>query len=98
MVFLFDCCYSSNVKQSVGFRGSSIPLASFEESSGEGIIFITATKSFQLAREDDDLGHGVFTRYLVEGLKDGKADRDNTGYITIDELYNYTYEMVKKYA
>lgn len=96
VVFLFDCCYSGNVKQSVGFRGSSIPLASFEESSGEGIIFITATKSFQLAREDDDLGHGVFTRYLVEGLKDGKADRDNTGYITIDELYNYTYEMVKK--
>jgi hypothetical protein len=36
----------------------------------------------------------VFTRYLVQGLRDGSADLDGDGDITIDELYTYVHDRV----
>jgi len=35
-----------------------------------------------------DAGHGVFTYYLLEGLR-GKADLNRDGVIKVDELYTY---------
>ena len=40
-----------------------------------------------------DLGHGVFTYYLLDGLK-GKADLDADGIITVDEAYTYVSKKV----
>jgi uncharacterized caspase-like protein len=40
-------------------------------------------------------GQGVFTYYLLEGLK-GKADADKNGVVTVREAYDYTYQRVVK--
>ncbi len=37
-----------------------------------------------------------FTRYLVEGLKTGKADTDNDGFIDVDEWFKYAYYRVRE--
>jgi hypothetical protein len=36
----------------------------------------------------------VFTRHLVTGLRDGSADLDKDGNITLDELYRYVHDRV----
>jgi hypothetical protein len=45
--------------------------------------------------EKDDLQHGVFTYYLLEGLR-GAADSDRDGMITVDEAYRYVSEKVPR--
>jgi YVTN family beta-propeller protein len=59
---------------------------------------LTASDATQYAFEGSTI-HGeatesVFTRHLVAGLRDGSADLDHDGDITLDELYSYVYERV----
>ena len=49
---------------------------------------MTASGANEVSAEDENLQHGVFTYYLLEGLK-GAADADNDGLITVDEAYRY---------
>jgi len=42
-----------------------------------------------------ELGHGIFTYYLVEGLK-GAADLNKDGIVTVQELYEYLEQQVAK--
>jgi uncharacterized caspase-like protein len=51
-------------------------------------VIITASDANELSMERDDMKHGVFTYYLLEGLR-GKADLDGDGVITVDEIYRY---------
>ena len=39
----------------------------------EGIIVFTASAAGEVSQEFPDMGHGVFTYYMLEGLE-GKAD------------------------
>jgi uncharacterized caspase-like protein len=51
-------------------------------------VIITASDANEVSVERDELKHGVFTYYLLEGLR-GKADLDKDGVITVDEVYRY---------
>ena len=42
-----------------------------------------------------DLGHGIFTHYLVEGLN-GDADVDRNGIVTLQEIYEYVRQHVEQ--
>ncbi|QZZ21609.1 caspase family protein [Leptothermofonsia sichuanensis E412] len=44
----------------------------------------------QLSWELADLGHGIFTYHLIQGIEGGAADP--RGHITIDKLYDYVFE------
>jgi uncharacterized caspase-like protein len=57
-------------------------------SQGRGRVVLTASDANEVTVESDDLRHGVFTYYLLEGLR-GKADLDGNGIITVDEVYRY---------
>lgn len=93
-VFIIDSCYSGAAKES--YRGGApVPNESFADfASGPGKIIISASQTFGGARESKDLGHGVFTHYLVKGLE-GEADDGEDPYISIDKLYKYISEKVK---
>ncbi len=56
-------------------------------------MVLTASRASEVSEEREDLGHGVFTYYLLEGLK-GKADLDGDGVITVDEIYTYVSKKV----
>jgi YVTN family beta-propeller protein len=96
-VLVLDCCYSG------AFPAGRIAKADTEAHAldtlrGQGRTVLTASDAMQYSFEGDQL-HGqatssVFTRCLVEGLRDGSADLDRDGNVTLDELYAYVYERV----
>src|SRR3954462_7128749 len=96
-VLVLDCCYSG------AFPAGRITKAdtavhTLERFQGRGRTVLTASDATQYSFEGDrargEAPQSVFTRYLVAGLRDGSADLDNDGDITIDELYGYVYERV----
>lgn len=97
IVLILDCCYSGAFP--AGYTAKADTEAhSLDKLQGQGRTVLTASDSMQYSFEGDQL-HGdgarsVFTRCLVEGLRDGSADLDRDGNITLDELYAYVYERV----
>lgn len=69
---------------------------SFEETDG-GIALLMSSKPEELSLEDHGLRQGVFTYYLLRGMK-GAADSNNDYIVSIKELYNYVYAKVREYT
>lgn len=92
LVFLADACYSgASGGRTVSVSGLRANLSDrFLErlAAGKGKVIITASGANEVSVEKDALAHGVFTYYLLEGLR-GAADADADGLITVDEAYGY---------
>lgn len=87
VVVILDCCYSG----AAGIKGNNLKeiLAS---SSGSGTVILSSSSEFDIAKEDEKLEHGVFTHYLIEGLKSGAVLGDGNGDIALVDLYTYAHE------
>ncbi|MBK8491764.1 MAG: caspase family protein [Saprospirales bacterium] len=70
--------------------------AAFEESSG-GLALLLSSKNEEYSLEDGGLRSGVFSHYLISGLK-GAADFDGNKLITIGELFAYVEQKVQAYT
>ena len=97
LIFIVDACYSgASGGRTVGAGGLRATLSdSFLErlAAGRGKVIITASAANEVSVEKDELQHGVFTYYLLEGLRGG-ADLDRDGMVTVDEAYRYVSEKV----
>lgn len=97
LVFVADACYSgASGGRTVSITGMRANLSDrFLErlAGGKGKVIITASSANEVSVEKDELGHGVFTYYLVQGLR-GPADTDADGLISVDEAYRYVSEKV----
>ncbi len=107
VVLLLDCCYGGAFAQGSRVRaaGDINVLDSFPQGrlgGGRGRAVITASSAMEYAFEGDRLGDdqrrrpSVFTTALVEGLETGEADRDEDGWISLDELYDYVFDKVQE--
>ena len=54
----------------------------------KGRAIVTASRPGEVSLELPELGHGIFTYYLIEGLK-GAADLNRDGIVSLQELYEY---------
>ena len=61
----------------------------------KGRAIITASRSTEVSLELPELGHGVFTHYLIEGLR-GAGDGNRDGIVTLQELYEYVEGQVSR--
>jgi hypothetical protein len=99
IIFIADSCYSgASGGRTVSFSEirSNISDAFLDRIiGGKGTIIITASGANEVSVENEKFRHGVFTHYLLEGLK-GKADTDNDSLITVDEVYRYVSDQVPK--
>ena len=102
VIVLTDACHSGGISTEIATRGMGTvennlinQYLSDLSKSKEGIIVFTASQSGESSQELDKFGHGVFTHFLLQGLK-GDADRNNDYSITIGELMDYVEEMVKR--
>ena len=65
---------------------------------GEGRVVLTSSTSTQYSFEQQGAELSVYTRYLIEGIETGAADRDNDGVISVDELHEYAKQKVQEAA
>jgi uncharacterized caspase-like protein len=92
-LFILDACQSSGALQAVVMRGAAEEKAIAQLARSTGTHWLTAAGSEQFASEFTQLGHGVFTYVLLEGLA-GKADINGNGTITVKEIDAYLQETV----
>jgi hypothetical protein len=91
-VVILDCCYSGAFAE--GWQPKSGGAVDIKrELGGEGRAILTSSTALQKSFEHE--GSGIYTRFLVEGLETGAADRDGTGTISILELHDYAKEKVQ---
>ncbi|MFB7655959.1 MULTISPECIES: caspase family protein [unclassified Streptomyces] len=96
-VLILDCCYSGAFPAGMLAKGDT-DVHTLERFKGRGRTVLTASDAAQYSFEGDRR-HGsaprsVFTGHLVQGLRDGSADLDGDGDITLDELYSYVHDKV----
>jgi uncharacterized caspase-like protein len=60
-----------------------------------GMALLTASSASEASIEGEKWKHGVFTYYLLEGLR-GKADADGDRFVTVRELFDYVYREVSE--
>ncbi|MEX1140595.1 MAG: caspase family protein [Bacteroidota bacterium] len=102
VVVLSDACHSGGISVDVATRGldvtSSNPINQYLAElarTKDGMVVFTASAAGEVSQEFPELGHGVFTYYLLEGLK-GAADTNNDLLVTVNELMGYVEEQVKR--
>ncbi len=102
VVILTDACHSGGVGEGLatkGLEGAELNLINRYLAdlgrSKDGTVVFTASQPGELSQELDKFQHGVFTYYLLEGLK-GKADFNNDYVVTITELMDYVEDQVKR--
>ncbi|AKG20688.1 nSTAND1 domain-containing NTPase [Calothrix sp. 336/3] len=64
-------------------------------SQTQGFYALLSCDNHQQSWEFPELGHGVFTYFLMQGLQGAAAD--NQGQISIDSLYRYVYHKTLQY-
>ena len=62
-----------------------------------GVAVFYACSPGEYAREDPDLGHGVFFNFIIEGLR-GAADMDNDGKVMLPELEYHAKRRVSDFV
>lgn len=101
-VCIADACHSGSLNQGLAAKGPT-PVTMLSryyralEASDGGIALLMSSKSEELSLEDHGLRQGVFTYYLLKGLK-GDGDQDRDGLVTIRELYTYVHAKVREYT
>lgn len=89
-VTILDACATGNIERSKG--GSHIPaLQSNLNHDVQGRVYLSSTSRLELAQESDKIGGSIFTHYLTSGMR-GAADASGDGDITLDELYQFTFQ------
>ena len=87
MLFLVDACYGG--LSAVGFRGLDANTTTNyidKITKDKARQIITAGGRGEQVVEKSEWGHSAFTLNLIRALEDGKADLNDDGYITAEEL------------
>ncbi len=94
-VVILDCCHSGAFSKGMTAKdGGTVNV--LPKLGGEGRAILTASDSTKYAFEQEGFELSLYTHFLVEGLEKGAADQDGDGEISVDELYEYVKEKVKK--
>jgi uncharacterized caspase-like protein len=106
VIIIADACHAAGVGQAFDVavrsdRGLLINqinygLQNLTEIS-EGICVISASRDREFSIEGREWGggHGVFSYYLIEGLK-GAADFDKSGSVSVGEITLYVSQQVRR--
>jgi uncharacterized caspase-like protein len=83
-VIILDCCHSG----AADIKGDCL-VKTLSDTSGSGTFVLSATTGANVAKEAHEFENGIFTHFLLDGLRNGDADLGGDGFIDIIELYEY---------
>lgn len=93
-MFVLDACQSGGALEAFNTRGATREKAIAQLARSTGTFFLLASGAVQFASEARELGHGIFTYALIEGI-DGMADGGGQDKkITANELKGYVEDRV----
>jgi hypothetical protein len=98
VVVFLDACYSGaaggRTFASRRTRSAAVDDLFLERlTRSKGRAIVTASRPAELSVELPELGHGIFTYYLTEGLR-GAGDLNRDGIVSLQELYEYVEQQV----
>jgi hypothetical protein len=93
VVAFLDTCYSGaaggRTFAARRTRAATLDAAFLDRlAQAKGRAIITASRPSEVSIELPELGHGLFTYYLLQGLR-GAADADHDRIVSLQELYQY---------
>jgi hypothetical protein len=98
VIAFLDSCYSGaaggrtfSSKKTRAPHLDDLFLERLTRSKGRAIL--TASRPAEVSIELPELGHGIFTYFLAEGLR-GAADLNRDGIVTLQEVYEYVEQQV----
>lgn len=80
LLLVLDCCFSGGMgarglSSPLRARDSSTPEIRLQQMAGEGRVVMTASTAEERAFEDQRIGHGLLTYYLMEALQGAEEAR-----------------------
>ncbi|MBK7406909.1 MAG: caspase family protein [Saprospirales bacterium] len=98
-LLIADACHSGSLLAMKGgeVKGIMENYYSTLAQAEPGTALIMSSKSEETSLESSGLRQGVFSHFLIRGLK-GEADADRNRVVSVQELFDYVTENVKKYT
>jgi hypothetical protein len=97
VILILDCCYSGRVGEAFLKSGVDDQLQQAQQiQGGRGIYILTASTGLQVAQEKEGDEYSLLTKHVLEGIKDGNADPDGKGFVSIDDVYRYAVAEMRK--
>jgi hypothetical protein len=93
-----DACHAGSMQEQKGFLGSSqTDFYQNSQSDQSDFAMLLSSTSSENSAEADRLQQSVFSYYLIKGLE-GQADTNRDKRISIQELFNYVGDNVRKFT
>lgn len=92
VILFVDACKSGMF----GNKGNNTNEILYEQYETHKII-ITSASDDQLSSEDDNLKNGVFTHFLIKGLKGDAPEYSDTDHVNLNEIRDYLRVKVSEY-
>jgi EAL domain-containing protein (putative c-di-GMP-specific phosphodiesterase class I) len=102
VIFLLDCCYSGSffpdILKNKGQVLEAKKLVNEEYFTGHaGRVAFVSSLGKEVSRESTDLRNGIFTYYLIRGIKGAAVERfDSKGAVTMSSLVSYVQARVQE--
>jgi hypothetical protein len=99
IVVMLDSCFSGAKGRSITGEGTRPVSISIENPilAGGKIMVIAASSGAQMSSDYDKVKHGLFTYYLLRGLR-GEATKDKEGTVELGGLYEFVRKNVSETA
>lgn len=99
VVVMLDSCFSGAGGRSVIKQGARPTVLSVENPllASEKMIVLAAASGNQISSDYEKVQHGLFTYYLLKGLR-GAADRNKNQLVELGELFDYVTANVSEVA
>lgn len=94
-----DSCYSGQSRGGDALMANARPVKMKSSGTDYPSTFtvLTASAPDQISWSSDELGHGIFSYFLMKGME-GDADRNKDGRLTAGEMHAYLLEQVGREA
>lgn len=87
VALILDCCFSGAVGKD--FLKSGVDDQLRQTFHNRGIYVLTASTATQTAREKEGDRCSLFTKHILEGIRQGEADIDGDSLVSMEDLYRY---------